>query len=83
MELRSNYHGRRVNSYVGRKLVTNYKNVTKLLRDETTLPWYYPRCSNPTTDRRRRRTLIVKERYEIILHNSTTKLEGMPTLRMF
>jgi len=97
MELRSNYHGRRVlNSYVGRKLVTNYRNVTKLLRDESTLPWYYPRCSNPTTDRRRRRTLIMKERYEIILddskrddrkrkclHNSTTKLEGMPTLRMF
>merc|ERR1711963_1333060 len=42
MELRSNYHGRRVlNSYVGRKLVTNYRNVTKLLRDESTLPWYY------------------------------------------
>jgi hypothetical protein len=31
------------NSYVGRKrkLVTNYRNVTKLLRDESTLPWYY------------------------------------------
>jgi hypothetical protein len=29
------------NSYYGRKLVTNYGNVTKLLRDESTQPWYY------------------------------------------
>jgi len=31
------------NSYGGRKrkLVTNYGNVTKLLRDESTQPWYY------------------------------------------
>jgi len=65
-------------------------------REYATLVLQNPRCSNPTTDRRRRRTLIMKERYEIILddskrddrkrkclHNSTTKLEGMPTLRMF
>jgi len=39
---RSNYHWQEgPNSYVGRKLVTNYRNVTKLLRDESTLPWYY------------------------------------------
>jgi hypothetical protein len=42
---RSNYHGRRVliHTYGGRKrkLVTNYGNVTKLLRDESTQPWYY------------------------------------------
>jgi hypothetical protein len=29
------------NSYYGRKLVTSYGNVTKLLRDESTQPWYY------------------------------------------
>jgi hypothetical protein len=62
---RSNYHGRRVLIHTtggNGNWFTNYGNVTKLLRDESTqsLVLQNPR-SNPTD---RRRTLITKERYE-------------------